>query len=210
MRETFPADVIRREVLAKRRRALVIYGLGHLQRKSPQANFESVGPAASLVSLLEDRSTTRVFNVSLALDVSKEHAVPTDVPKGTSHMKPSPAFYVFGPLSILCFLWVSCDEKSPVAPEPTPEWLTALIRNFEMQPVANPPVSITRYEYKSEVVYLVSPRCCDNWSDLYRADGTTLCHPDGGLTGNGDGRCPDFLIERKNAQIIWQDPRGAR
>jgi hypothetical protein len=113
------------------------------------------------------------------------------------------------PLCILSILCVSCAEKSPVAPEPQQEWLTALIRNFEMQPVANPPVSITRYEYKSETVYFVPPRCCDIWSDLYRADGTTLCHPNGGLA-NGDGRCPDFFTERKNAQIIWRDPRGAR
>ena len=126
-------------------------------------------------------------------------------------MKPRPLrLCVFGPLSILCILCASCDEKTPVAPEPTPQWLTTLIRNFEMQPVANPPVAITRYEYKGEKVYFVPPRCCDIWSDLYRADGTTLCHPDGGLSGNGDGRCPDFFTERKNAQIIWQDPRGAR
>jgi hypothetical protein len=114
---------------------------------------------------------------------------------------------VFG---ILCILCLSCGGQTPVAPESTREWLTALIRNFEKQPVANPPVSITRYEYKSEVVYFVPPRCCDIWSDLYRADGTTLCHPTGGLTGNGDGRCPDFLAERKNPQVIWQDPRDAR
>jgi hypothetical protein len=111
---------------------------------------------------------------------------------------------VFYPLCILC-ICVSCDQ--PLAPEPTPQWLTGLIRNFEVQPVSNPPVSITRYEYQSEVVYFVPSRCCDVWSDLYRADGTTLCHPDGGLTENGDGRCRDFFSQRKNAQVIWQDPR---
>jgi hypothetical protein len=113
-------------------------------------------------------------------------------------------------LCLLCLLCVSCGHEAPVAPEPTQEWLTALIRNIEMQPVANPPISITRYDYKRTVVYYVPPRCCDTMSDLYRADGTMLCHPDGGLTGNGDGRCPDFFTERNNPQIIWQDPRGAR
>jgi uncharacterized protein DUF6970 len=114
---------------------------------------------------------------------------------------------VFAPLCALC---LSCDGNTPVAPEPAQAWLPALIRDFEMQPVANPPVSITRYEYKSDVVYFVPPRCCDIWSDLYRADGTTLCHPNGGLTGNGDERCPDFFAEGKNPQIIWQDPRSGR
>jgi|SRR6266540_2384183 len=117
------------------------------------------------------------------------------------------------PAAVLCFvsiLFVSCGDKSPVAPDQMPEWLTALIHTFETQPVADPPLSITRYEYKDEVVYFVPPRCCDVWSDLYRADGSSLCHPNGGTTGAGDGRCADFFSERKNAQIIWQDPRAAR
>ena len=115
-----------------------------------------------------------------------------------------------GTLWILCALSPSCGGTSPVAPEPTQTWLPALIRTFEQQPVANPPASVTRYEYKGEIVYFVPPRCCDVWSDLYRADGTTLCHPNGGLTGNGDGRCPDFFAARKNEHVIWQDPRGGR
>jgi hypothetical protein len=113
-------------------------------------------------------------------------------------------------LCILSILSVSCDKANPIAPTTTQEWVKVLIGNFETQPVANPPLSIASYEYKGEVVYFVPQRCCDTWSDLYRADGTTLCHPDGGLTGSGDGRCPDFFVERKSAQIIWQDPRGAR
>ena len=56
----------------------------------------------------------------------------------------------------------------------------------------------------------VPPRCCDIGSDVYRADGSMLCHANGGMTGGGDGRCPDFLSERTTGQIIWQDPRGSR
>jgi hypothetical protein len=72
MRETFPADVVQREVLAKHRRALLVYGVGHLWRKNPQANFESTGMAASLVSLLEDTHGARVFSVGLTLDLDKK------------------------------------------------------------------------------------------------------------------------------------------
>jgi hypothetical protein len=74
MRETFPTEVVQREVLAKHRRALLIYGVGHLQRKNPQANFESAGAAASLVSLLEETHGAKVFNVSLAFDLATERA----------------------------------------------------------------------------------------------------------------------------------------
>jgi hypothetical protein len=69
MREIFPAEVVQREVLAKHRRALLVYGVGHLSRKNPQANFESAGLAASLVSLLEETHGARVFNVGLTLDL---------------------------------------------------------------------------------------------------------------------------------------------
>lgn len=72
MREIFPAGVVQREVVAKKRRALLVYGVGHLWRKNPQANFESTGIAASLVSLLEETHGARVFNVGLAFDLERE------------------------------------------------------------------------------------------------------------------------------------------
>lgn len=71
MREIFPAELVQREVLAKHRKALLVYGVGHLWRKNPQANFESAGLAASLVSVLEETHGARVFNVGLALDLEK-------------------------------------------------------------------------------------------------------------------------------------------
>lgn len=67
MRETFPAEVIRREVLAKGRRALLPYGVMHLQRKNAMANFDSAGPAATLVSLLEDNGP-KLFSIGLTFD----------------------------------------------------------------------------------------------------------------------------------------------
>jgi len=74
MREIFPAEVVQREVLSKHRTALLVYGVGHLWRKNPHANFESTGMAASLVSLLEETHGARVFNVGLAFDLEKERA----------------------------------------------------------------------------------------------------------------------------------------
>ena len=68
-RETFPADLIRREVLAKKRHALVVFGQMHFQRKNAVANFTSEGPAATIVSLLEAAGDTTAFVVwTLAFD----------------------------------------------------------------------------------------------------------------------------------------------
>jgi uncharacterized protein DUF6970 len=103
----------------------------------------------------------------------------------------------------------ACGVQSPSAPEPLPAWLDSLIRELSNAPVANPPASIARYEYKGEVVYYLPPRCCDIQGNVYQLDGRLLCHPDGGLSGRGDGRCPDFLSERKNERVVWRDPRSS-
>ncbi|MEE9248961.1 MAG: hypothetical protein V3U79_09725 [Dehalococcoidia bacterium] len=101
-------------------------------------------------------------------------------------------------------------EQTAEVVVPTPgisEWLTDLIQGLENEPVANPPVSITQYEYRGQIVYFAPQRCCDIFSDLYDADGNIIGHPDGGVTGQGDGRVPDFLEERSNGRIIWEDRR---
>jgi hypothetical protein len=65
LRDTFPAEVIEREVLAKHRRALVVFGNMHLQRKQAAANYEGPadGPAATVVSALEQSGATKVFSI---------------------------------------------------------------------------------------------------------------------------------------------------
>jgi hypothetical protein len=66
MRDTFPADLIRREVLAKGRRALLTYGQMHFQRRNISANYESEGPAETIVSRLENKWGAKVFTIFTA------------------------------------------------------------------------------------------------------------------------------------------------
>jgi hypothetical protein len=82
-----------------------------------------------------------------------------------------------------------------------------LIKQFGSDPVGNPPQSIWSYDYNGQVVYFVPAQCCDQYSMLYDASGSVICAPDGGFTGKGDGKCPDFFTERSNEQLIWQDSR---
>ena len=103
----------------------------------------------------------------------------------------------------------ACAEVQPVDGEPLPTWLPVLIQQLESQPVANPPAFIARYEYRDGVVYYILPRCCDIPSNLYNAAGTIVCHPDGGFSGAGDGRCADFFTARSNEKVLWRDPRAA-
>lgn len=69
MRDTFPADLIQREVLAKGRKALLTYGSMHFQRKNIAANYEFEGPAETIVSRLENKWGAKVFTIFTA-DVS--------------------------------------------------------------------------------------------------------------------------------------------
>ena len=85
-RDRFPAELIRREVLAKGRRALVIYGDAHLLRRPPLGG-------SNLVTLLT-ASNARVFTISthtsggdlqtLEPDVSKWPAPSLVLMKGTT------------------------------------------------------------------------------------------------------------------------------
>jgi hypothetical protein len=70
LRDTYPADLIEREVLAKGRRALVIYGQMHAQRKNLHANYESEGMAETLISRLESKTKIEAFTTWWATDLA--------------------------------------------------------------------------------------------------------------------------------------------
>jgi hypothetical protein len=99
---------------------------------------------------------------------------------------------------------------SPAAPAQTniPPFVAKLIAHYKSVPPETSPGSIWRYIYKGEPVYYVPPRCCDIRSLLYDAKGNLICEPDGGFTGIGDGKCPDFRKERSNGELLWSDGRA--
>ncbi len=92
--------------------------------------------------------------------------------------------------------------------EPLPEWVDELIADIESQPVTDPPLWIARYDFRGQHVYYVPQHCCDFPSVLYDSQGTIICSPDGGISGSGDGRCPDFFAERQNERVLWRDARA--
>jgi hypothetical protein len=107
---------------------------------------------------------------------------------------------------LLVSVWGCSDIGSP-AGSGNPYWVNQLIAQYKNAPPGNPPYSIWRYDYKGEAVYYVPPQCCDQFSVLYDSEGKVICAPDGGFTGGGDGRCPDFFQLRANEVLIWRDSR---
>ena len=88
-----------------------------------------------------------------------------------------------------------------------PACILQLIMKFKEEEKQNPPRSIYRYTYYGKTVYFVPAVCCDFFSDLYDDHCTLLGHPDGGFTGQGDRKLPDFLQTRTNEKLIWKDDR---
>jgi hypothetical protein len=95
----------------------------------------------------------------------------------------------------------------PAADEEWPGFVNQRIDEFEADPKKDPPGSIWRYRYKGLVVFYVPPYCCDVPGELYDSNGTLICSPDGGITGDGDGRCTDFFDVRADEYRVWTDSR---
>lgn len=89
-----------------------------------------------------------------------------------------------------------------------PVWVDSLIALYGAEPVGNPPQSIWQYSYNGATVYFVPAQCCDQYSDLYDFSGKIIGHPDGGISGTGDGRCSDFVKTATDPILIWRDPRS--
>ena len=88
-----------------------------------------------------------------------------------------------------------------------PAWLDARIAAVLAERKRNPITRIFRYQYGGKNVYYVSAPCCDQYSQVFDVKGTLVCQPDGGITGKGDGQCPDFEKNKSNEKLVWQDPR---
>ncbi|GAC1588937.1 MAG: hypothetical protein NVS3B25_06110 [Hymenobacter sp.] len=88
-----------------------------------------------------------------------------------------------------------------------PAWLKARIAAVLAERKRNPITRILRYQYGGQTVYYLSAPCCDQYSNVFDTKGRLICQPDGGITGKGDGKCPDFDKTKTNEKLVWQDPR---
>ena len=85
-----------------------------------------------------------------------------------------------------------------------PKCIRTKIDSFKVAQKHEQPQQVTEYVYKGKKVYYVTLHCCDFFNELYDANCNLLGHPDGGFTGKGDGKLPDFNTEKAKEKIIWQ------
>jgi hypothetical protein len=108
-------------------------------------------------------------------------------------------------IGILISVLGSCEKSG--LPSDIPACILQKINEIQADEVRNPPASVWQYEYNQKTVYYIPAYCCDIQSQLLDENCNLICSPDGGLTGKGDGKCPDFFTNRKNEKLIWQDER---
>jgi hypothetical protein len=68
------------------------------------------------------------------------------------------------------------------------------------------PMQIDEYIYNGKHVFLFTAQCCDRYNVAYDDQCNAVCAPSGGLTGKGDGKCPDFSSAATHVRLVWRHP----
>ena len=103
------------------------------------------------------------------------------------------------------------QRDSAIIPEAIDAALPTCIKNkidsFKLKAAHEKPQRVVEYMYKGKKVYYVVMPCCDFFNEVYNEKCKFLGSPDGGFTGKGDGKLPDFFAEAKSEKLIWGTPK---
>ncbi len=108
----------------------------------------------------------------------------------------------------LVLIFCACKTTKKSSSAELPVFIKDKILQFQQSAVPNPPRSIYSFKYNGKTTYFISAPCCDIPSQLFDETGVLICQPDGGITGNGDGRCSDFFQTRTDEKLVWKDSRN--
>ena len=103
------------------------------------------------------------------------------------------------------------QRDSAILPEAIDAAVPTCIKNkidsFKLKEAHEKPQRVLEYMYKGKKVYYVVMPCCDFFNEVYDDKCNFLGAPDGGFTGKGDGKIPDFFAEAKNEKLVWGTPK---
>lgn len=100
----------------------------------------------------------------------------------------------------------SLEGKMPSVELALPTCMKNKIDSFKLKEAHERPQRVIEYMYKGKKVYYVAMPCCDFFNEVYDDKCNFLGSPDGGFTGKGDGKIPDFFEEAKNKKLVWGKP----
>ncbi|HET8871644.1 MAG TPA: hypothetical protein VFM48_14445 [Aquabacterium sp.] len=113
------------------------------------------------------------------------------------------------PLFLAAFLAMSA-QASPMRPtSDLPRWLQAKVDRYAALPPEQAAQAVWQIQVRGQPAYLEIAPCCDQLNPLFDAQGRLMCHPSGGLTGIGDGRCPHPADRGQSPRLIWTHPRAS-
>lgn len=94
---------------------------------------------------------------------------------------------------LLAIAAVASAGPSNPAPSTEPDQRAATFAALQRLVLSQRKAPLLRYVLDDgQVVYLAMAPCCDRFNDLFDAQGNPVCAPSGGLSGAGDGRCPQL------------------
>lgn len=107
-----------------------------------------------------------------------------------------------------CFI-LSCNSPKNLVSKSAnsdgmPGCLHVIIKEMSNDLSEGMPLSVTQFSYHGQKVYYMVAPCCDKYNIVYDSACTILGYPDGGFTGRGDGKMPDFEKEAINPKVIWK------
>jgi hypothetical protein len=110
-----------------------------------------------------------------------------------------------GLLLLIFVVSISCGDND--LDIDAPACIEQKIEEIIDKEVANPPTQVWRWEADGQIFYYITSDCCDQYNYLYSENCETICAPDGGISGEGDGNCPEFTSEIQKT-LIWEDRRN--
>jgi len=108
-------------------------------------------------------------------------------------------------LSAVIIVCSSFQKKKIKRPAPVCACLQKKIAAYKKLEKYEQPQRVVEYVYNGKKVYYVVAPCCDQFNLLYDSNCKLLGNPDGGFTGKGDGKFPDFAEKRTKERLIWKN-----
>lgn len=109
---------------------------------------------------------------------------------------------------LIILLLTNCKSSEQQSVDP-PSCINSKIESIKKEPSRNPPAEIWKWETNGNIYYYFNAPCCDQYNYLLNEACERVCAPDGGFTGKGDGKCPDFGTDIKKT-LVWKDARSTK
>ena len=84
-------------------------------------------------------------------------------------------------------------------------WIRQYIDNINNIDAESRPEEIWSYYHLQDTAYFFIMPCCDRFNTVYDYIGEKICAPDGGITGRGDFKCPEFFKTARKLNLVWSE-----